>query len=325
MKRPPAIPAIRKTRPKVDANAIRKFYRRFPPRPRPPAPQNFGGAFTLTNTPTGIGDTVILLESVQAASSEGQTVHAWSPSPFWLPLLKFIQAPMPLSRPPLYVSLTEAVAAWDLGPGHMTQRARRLLGGEAPVLPRGWIAAPGVRRIRGRVSMHFEAGGHSAWQRANIHPRARQIYPDTWLALRKFIATRPDLTFVEVGQQRILGGDRVEDGTNRPLEETVRLMAECEYHLGVVSGPMHLAAALGSKVIAILNFPRPCQLMLPNLRSIGVVEEEWLYPHQVCLHQEEDSAHWPRLSARTLSEAIDGLVYPYWSDRVAFDLWEEKS
>jgi len=308
-------PAIRSRRPRIDSDAIREFYRRFPAKPRSPAPK-IEQPFTLTNFPNGIGDTLVLLDSLHEAHRTGKVVYAWSASPHWGELREFA-APEPAGHPACYVALAEAVAGWDLGAGHMTQRARRLLGLPVPACPSGWLSAPGVRRIANRVSLHFEAGAHADWQRAHLHPRARHVYPNTWKALREFIRSRPDLSFVEVGQRRYLQIDEVEDGTGRPLRETVRLMAECEFHLGLISGPMHLANALGSKVVAVLNFPRPCQLMLPNIKSIGMVEEEWLYPHQVCLHQEEDSAHWPLVSAKSLSEAIDGEVYPYWSTRTA--------
>lgn len=314
-------PAILKRRPRVTADTIRAFYARFPAMIRPAAPEALAGRVTLTNTPTGIGDCVVLLDCPNAASLRGETVHAWSPSPHWKPLESFASG-CPTGHPPLYVSLTEANAAWDLGPGHNTQRARRLFGLPVWPVPPPWLNAVGVRQIRNRVSFHFEAGGHSVWQRANLHPRARQVYPDTWKALREFVKKRPDLSFIEVGRSRCLPMDEIEDGTGRPLDETVRLMAECSFHIGVVSGPMHIAAALGSHVVALLNFPRPSQLMLPNLKRIGMVEEEWLYPQQVCLHQEEDSAHWPKVSARTLSEAINGEVYPYWSHQIADELHE---
>lgn len=306
-------------RKRIGPDQVRAFYRRFPARPGKVPTSVDREQYTLTNTPTGIGDTVVLLDAPCAATSGN--VHAWSPSPHWK-ALEACAMPMPLTRPPLYVSLTEANAAWDLGAGHITQRARRLLGLPVAPVPGGWLCTPGVRTIRGRVSLHFEAGGHATWQRAVLHPRARQVYPETWKALRAFIKARPDLQFIEVGRSRLLPMEQVEDGTGRPLEETLRLMAECEFHLGIVSGPMHLAAALGSKVIALLNFPRPCQLMLPNLKPLGVVEEEWLYPQGVCLHQEEDSAHWPKVSARSLSAAVDGRVYPYWDNDVVEKLHE---
>lgn len=308
-------PAVIKRRPRIGADDVRAFYKRFPAKPRAPLPK-LNGPYTLTNVTTGIGDTVVLLDAVAGGQNSAKPIYAWSPSPHWEALRGFAPA-VPVTHPPVYVSLAESVAMWDLGAGHITQRGRRLLGLPVPACPGGWLSVPGVRRIPGRVSMHFEAGAHSEWQRANIHPRARQVYPQTWKALREFVNARSDLSFVEVGRTRYMAVDEVENGTNRTIVETIRIMAECEYHIGVVSGPMHLAAALGQRVIALLNFPRPCQLMLPNLRSIGMVEEEWLYPHQVCLHQEEDSAHWPKLGPRTLSESIDGEVYPYWSTKVA--------
>lgn len=310
-------PKVQVRRPRVTVDTVREFYRRFPAKRRPKMPKL--GRFTLTNIPTGIGDCAVLLDAVSASAERiGPYVHAWSPSPHWPHITRFAAVP-PGVHPPVYVAACEAVAAWDLGAGHMTQRIRRLVGLPVPACPRSWLTVP-VRRVPKRVSLHFEAGAHAEWQRTHIHPRARQVYPQTWKALREFIRARTDLSFVEVGPRRYMPIDEVEDGTVRSLDETIRLMAECEYHIGIVSGPMHLAAALGSKVIAILNFPRPCQLMLPNLVSIGMVEEEWLYPHQVCLHQEEDSAHWPRLTAATLSEAVDGGVYPYWSDKIAEEL-----
>lgn len=302
---------------KVTPATVKAFYGRFCPKPRLGFQPLDPGRTTLTNGPQGLGDTAVVVSWFETGRDAMKTAHAWMPSPTFDVLARFAGASSKAAtRPPCMVNLADAVARWDLGAGHMVQRAARVFGVRSNPVPDPWIEASGVRRIPGRVSLHFEAGAHAEWQRAHLHPRARQVYPETWAVLREFIAAATGHSWIEVGGRRCLPMDEVEDGTGRPLEETIRLLAECEFHLGIISGPMHLAAALGSKVIAIINFPSPKGLMLPNLVSIGVVEEEWLYPHQVVLHQEIDSPHWPKVSRRSIDDAFAGRVWPYWDRSV---------
>jgi hypothetical protein len=120
------------------------------------------------------------------------------------------------------------------------------------------------------------------------------------------------MSFAEVGFASS-GLDGVADWTGQDLEQTITRMAECEFFLGISSGPMHLAAALDLKIVALVNFPSAGELYLPVLRDVDVVEVEWLYPQGVVLHQDEEGPLVPRISLDTLERAFAGEIYPYWS------------
>jgi hypothetical protein len=272
------------------------------------------GEFTLTNTAQGLGDCVVLTDHARSASAQGLPHSIWSPAPAFAELLPWV--PWALAHQmPRWVSLASAVQSWGLGPGHMIQRAQRLFGLPVDPVPHGALSV-NVARRPGRVSLHFEAGSHAAWQRGVYHPRARQLYAENRVVIREFIEAHPELTFIEFGREPVIRHERVENACGRPLRETIPLLAECEFHLGIVSGPMHVAAALGVKLIVVLNFPHPSQLMLPQLVDTGVVEGEWLYPQAVHLHQDHDSPHWPRFNRMNLERAFAGEVYPYWKREV---------
>jgi hypothetical protein len=78
---------------------------------------------------------------------------------------------------------------------------------------------------------------------------------------------------------------------------------------------MHLAAALGLKIVGIINFPDPARIFLPVLKDINLVESSWLYPQSVLLHQDGEGELVARFSLLNLERAIAGELYPYWSDR----------
>lgn len=302
----------------VTANTVRDYYRQQVPAVRevwsPLDPKHV----CLTNTVPGLGDTVMLTDLEFAAQSVGRSAYTTSQSPHWGPLMEHC----PTHRDkwlPLRVCLPGAHRKWGLGPGHLIQRARRLFGLPQIAVPKGHLAAP-VTRVPGRVCIHTSAGPQAEWQRRHVHPRARVLYPDTVAALLR-LANRKDLTFVEVGTKRTLHHPRVEDGTGPDLRKLIRLTAECEFFVGINSGPMHVAAALGLKIVALINFPRP--ILLPNLMDTGTVEEEWLYPQAVHLHQDVGAAWMPRFSLKHLEAALNGDVYPYWRTDVAEELIRE--
>jgi hypothetical protein len=297
---------------RLGADYVRNFWRDKRPVRRLPAPILDPAEFTLTNTPQGLGDSILLTHHALACAEAKVPGHAYTPAPHW-PVLRDFCPWLPPTHVPRFVSLCDAVASWDLGPGHNVQRCRRLFGLPAgPVLPaRRRPLFADVVPLGHRVSLHFDAGPHADWQRQHLHPRARQLYPENRVVVREFIEAHPELSFIEFGNRPTLRHDRVEDATGRPLAETIRLMAECTTHLGIVSGPMHLAAALGLRLIVVLNFPHPSQLCLPALVDTGVVESEWLYPEAMHLHQDADSPHWPRFGRASLERAFAGQVYPY--------------
>jgi len=72
---------------------------------------------------------------------------------------------------------------------------------------------------------------------------------------------------------------------------------------------------LNIKLICITNFPPPELICLPTLKDIDQVESEWFYPQSVILHQDGDGTFVKQISAENLQRALDGDLYPYWSNR----------
>jgi len=81
-----------------------------------------------------------------------------------------------------------------------------------------------------------------------------------------------------------------------------------------MSGPLHVATAMGCKCIVLVNFPAPDQIILPTLKPVDIVEMDWFYPQHVHLHQEGDGPLVKKVTHENLTKAIQGEIYPFWSD-----------
>lgn len=263
--------------------------------------------YTLVITPTGLGDCMMLTDIPSAAAAEGVQIKAYSPSPHHIILRKYTPSYSDCVSP-FQIDLSAANAAFDIGPGHNFQRARRMFGLKCSDMPSGKLVTSKSPKSN-RCSIHLSAGRHSDWQRKHIHPRARCVYGENLDAIRRFILSHPEMEFVEVGGSVLSG---LIPSIGRTLEETIAWMSTASIHIGIPSGPMHVAHALGLRTICIVNFPNPWDLMMPVVKNIDVVEAEWLYPQSCILHQDHDSAHWPKFSLETLEMALNGEVYPYW-------------
>ncbi len=137
--------------------------------------------------------------------------------------------------------------------------------------------------------------------------------PETLGAIQRFVHAHPEYEFFEIGTRRS-GLDGLADATGLALPETIALMASCGYFIGIISGPLHVAAALGLRLITIINFPDPRCVVLPTLKDVGVIESEWLYPQSVVLHQEGVGGTVSAFGVDSLDAAVAGELYPYWSD-----------
>lgn len=307
-KQPVYRPSFRISSPRVGVDDLVNFYADHPGSSKPKLDMRFEPEkYTLTNTPTGMGDSVMLTDLPRAAAQVQRVGTSYLSSPHFRDLIQFNPFYTDAHHP-VWVSLSSLQQRFDLGPGHNLQKARRAFGLPVDPRPAGCIVVPGVRPSN-RVSLHFEAGVHAASQRQMYHPRAREIYPENLAVIREFIRAHPELDFFEVGG-RVLS-DTVPSLVHLPLPAVVCEMAACCLHIGIISGPYHVANALGVRTIVIINFPSPNDFMLPCLKNVDVVESEWLYPQSHVLHQDQDSPHWPKFSLRTLEMAYNGETYPY--------------
>jgi hypothetical protein len=262
--------------------------------------------WTLTNTPTGIGDAVMLTDLERSAHYHGLLATSW----LCCEAFDCLRRLNPYHRDTQqvqWVSISLMQAKYDLGPGHTIQRIQRMFDLPVRAVPRGCIVVP-ERAVRGRVSLHLVPGAHAKYQK-RFHPRPREVYPENLDVLRQFINAHQELSFFEVGGTIL--SDIIPNMHGASLESTIHEMAKCVLHIGIVSGPYHIAQALGMRTIVILNFPKPWELMLPVLQNVDVVEAEWLYPSSHILHQDVDSLHWPKFNLRNLERAYHKETFPY--------------
>jgi hypothetical protein len=294
----------------IDESQILAFYRRESSQPKDPLPCPLTN-FTLMNKNPGLGDTVIITDLPRIAARHGRREYIYSGSQYFRPLTAFNPYYQP-GLAPFFADADLLNCVYSLGNGHFIQRLQRAYGFEPDLLPSGCVQVETAIRP-GRVVFHFEPG-RSARDQKHFHPLPRQIYVENMQVLQRLVHNRRDMEFYEVGS-RCSGLDSVGDWTRLPLDQSIRNMATCEYFVGILSGPLHLAIALGLKVINIINFPAPSRIYLPVLKDIDLVETEWLYPQSVLLHQDGEGELIARFSLANLERAIDGDLYPYWSDR----------
>lgn len=295
---------------KIRRQDILDFYRHRPRRSRLSMPGTLTG-FTLTNTALGLGDTVVITDLARSAHKAGRSERFFSFSKYFEDLALMNPYHVP-GTTPFWVAADQLKYHYNLGNGHFIQRLQRAFGLEVEFVPRGCVIPSNRSPRTADIVLHFEAGAHAAWQRINVHRMARELYPRSRDIIQGFIDAHPQLVFAEIGAAPS-GFRNVDDWTGLPLQETASSMANCEYFLGIMSGPLHLAAALGLKIITIVNFPPADAICLPTLVDIDQVESEWFYPQSVLLHQEGDGPFVPRLTETNLIQAVEGDVYPYWS------------
>ena len=268
---------------------------------------------TLTNTGHGLGDTVILTDLPRAAKQAESSASVFSQAQYFRTLMSF-NPYFEDSVLPFWVSAEQICLNFEVGNGHIIQRLRRAFGFSVDHKPMGCLVVEDVETVQGRVVLHFGPGPHVRWQREHVHPRAREIYPENMQEIQRFVQTQPALEFIEIGDT-FSGLRNVQNYCGLKLKETIRLLASAEYFIGIISGPLHLSAALGLKIINVINFPAPNRIFLPTLKDIGQVESEWFYPQSVLLHQDGEGGTVYGFSSVSLERAISGELYPYWSDR----------
>lgn len=293
--------------PKVDAADILDYYRGRTSRKLPKHPVIDLTTTTIANTPQGLGDCIILSSLPSRAKA-----LIYSGSRHFRELTNFIPGYVNRITAHWVVS-AELNRDFDLGNGHGIQRLERVCGINPVLKPAGCLEVAVPPASRSGAVLHFEAGHHAKYQKNLIHPRPRQVYPENMAVIQQFVYDHPDVRFVELGE-KFSGLHEVDNCTGLSLSDSIRLMSGCEYFLGIISGPCNMAAALGLKIVCIINFPSPERIYLPTLKNIDQVESEWFYPQAAHLHQDGEGPLVPRFSLENLERAFGGDVYPYWSD-----------
>jgi len=295
--------------PRSDRDIIIDFYRKARKVPKKRLPDFT--QHTLINTPAGLGDTVLLTSIPWLAHRQGKERFIHHDSPSFEALMAFNPHYQPMRPDAPTIAADVLQSDYDMGAGHFIQRLQRAVGLYPERKPKGFLNIE-HRPVKNRFVFHFEPGRHAQWQAQFVHPKARQIYPDTREILQRYVNAHRDFEFFEVG--RAAATLENVELLNLPLDETIKFLATCDYFVGIISGPMHLATALGVRCVVIVNFPEAERIVLPTLVDIDQVESEWFYPQNVLLHQDGEGPQVKRFSQASLERALGGDVYPYWTD-----------
>ena len=206
----------------------------------------------------------------------------------------------------------ELLQDYNLGGGHFFQNIQKALGLDIDYKPKADLEVPGVKRQKDKVVINFHAGFDQIRQREEVHPRARELYPEHKETIQKFIDNNKNrYHFVEVSAGSSYFNN-VEDKCGMDIDGSIEEIASCEYYLGIINGIMHIATALDLKCITIINFPSAKQLYLPRLKNYDLPDLDWLYPQNVHLHEDDDGELVKYLSYDNLEKAFAGDVYPFW-------------
>lgn len=188
----------------------------------------------------------------------------------------------------------EEISKWDLGGGHCTQRIQKYFGIEPSLKPSGKLNFDSFKKESNKVFVHFKNG--TDWKR-----KIPNSLNDQEIELVKEFFSKNE-NFKPYYYDNDLN-----------INDLISVMETCEYFLGIDSGPMHVAAALGVKSIVVLNDPG-CQVYLPKIKECEVPNSEWLYPQNVHLNRSGTTELIPKFNFQNLQFAFKGEIYPYWSD-----------
>lgn len=264
---------------------------------------------TLSSVCMGLGDSMMLTDIPKACAEQGRFIPTFSASPHFRPLMKFNPFWKEHQDNAFMVNAPDLIRQYDCGNGHYLQRLRRAFGLQVEDIPKGFLTQK-PDKVDNLVILHFEAGVHARWQRAFIHPRARTLYDESKIELEKFILQNSHWKFVQVGNNQIpiRGAYSVEC---RTTEQLVNYTATATRFIGIVSGPMHVATALGLQCVVCLNFPEPDKIYLPTLVPNNQIENEWLYIQNVHLSQEGSGGLIEQFNCRNLYRAFNNELYPF--------------
>lgn len=276
----------------------------------------------LSTVTMGLGDTMMLTDLPKACAEQGKSVAVFSSSPHFRPLMKFNPFWKENIDTAYMVNAPDLVRKYDCGNGHYIQRIRRAFGLKVDDIPKGFLTQK-PEKVPNRVILHFEAGVHARWQRAYIHPKARMLYEENVKELEKFILQNSHWKFVQVGNNQIpiKGAYSVEC---KSTEQLVNYVATADKFIGIVSGVMHVATALGLQCVIALNFPEPEKIMLPTLVANGQLESEWLPPMHTFLHLDGEGGLISQFSCYNLFRAFNNELYPFGQPEKYASLIHEK-
>jgi hypothetical protein len=280
----------------------------------PSVPESFKDEkdYTLLNYNDGIGDSLVLYLFDNAEDNIKNLNFNFNPTiredfKDYNPYIYSASTRMQTSN--IWVCLLQS--NFNCGGGHFIQRIRNSLGLPQQIKPRPLLSTNLIKEIKNKVILTFDRG---KVDQSHIHANPRILYPENKEIIQKFINNNLNkYSFTEVGLT-FSGLDNVENKTNIGVKNTVDEIASGEYFFGIHNGLMHVAAGLNKKSIVIINFPSAKTLYLPALKELNIPDQDWLYPQNVHLHQDNEGELVKQFTYENIEKAFNGEIYPFWSN-----------
>jgi hypothetical protein len=296
---------------KVSPDDIISFYSGRVPS-KPPFDKEAIEALKETNLATrnpGIGDAVVLTSLARKDSS----LHIFSNNVYWPTMCVFNSVVSPVIKDNVNYIITESLEFFNLGGGHLSQRFQRAFGQEVSLVPQGVFDRIIPKIIPKRIGICLGVGQSANDLIPRGFERPRQLYQENLSVIEDFINCT-DFEFIEFGSERKTRSAKVNNYTGATIYGSIGILSTCDYFIGLNSGFMNLAAALGIKSIIIINVPKAEDFCLPYLIDTHVEDMNWLYPQNIHLHQDGENKFCAKLTLDNLKAAINGDIYPYFSN-----------
>ena len=228
------------------------------------------------------------------------------------PLMSFndyyIRGPQDIS---LYRDVLDLIY-YDFGCGHFLQVLQRAIGENPDIKPKSYlnISEINTKKIKNSVLVNLE-GHNFSWVTEKIIPTIQDL-----------IDSSPDFNFTETFADVQEGYLWNVDSFHVDVIELIKKMMEFEYFIGIDSGLMHLAAVLDIKSVIIVVEPKVDELYLPK-PTTKPLSSGYLYPQNVHFHLNGKNELTEEFNVENLKRALNGEIYPYWTDQY-LDLIFEK-
>jgi hypothetical protein len=279
--------------------------------PSPPQALKEEENYTLLNYNFGVGDSLALY-LFDATDNNPKNINLYfnnSIAQEFSPYNSYINSIFTTTLKPKNFWICLLQSNFDCGGGHFIQKIRNTFNLKKQIKPQALLSSD-VLEIKNKVVLTFDKG---PVDQRNIHEKARVLYPENKKIIQDFIDKNLNkFSFVEVGRH-FSGLENVENKTDIGIQDTTAEIASCEYFMGIHNGLMHIAAAFNKKSIIIINFPSAKHLYLPALKELTIPDQDWLYPQNVHLHQDEDGELVKQLTYNNIEKAFSGEIYPYWN------------
>lgn len=271
------------------------------------------------NPVNGFGDTIIMTQIPKQAELSGKviTISASNENKYFDEFVKYndYYNPKLINANEVRSLDVSDIAKYNCGAGNVIQRIQKALGIQVQKKPSPYIKYNQLVKIKNSIVFHLQTGNR--YWHSNVMKRpVGKIIDKNFNVLKTFINNN-NYYYSEVCQNKpeLLNFDNVNKICNKSIDELIKEMSKHEYFIGVNSGIMHLAVALGLKCIVISNFPNIDEFYLPKLLYTSKdFELEWCYPQNIHLYQDGENELTKRFNVLNIEKAINGEVYPYWND-----------